>query len=149
MRLFTRHRLPEAGAQYTGRPATEMRGRAAEIADAGAVPWEVLWEALKLDATGATDDDVVGELGLHYGDWTDPAFENVATRIFGVRHGRQVEIRMGHTARGLNMGIVQTTWLRAATPEFQITSEDGRLVADHAVVAGIVAGFAPSSSYRR
>ena len=147
MRLFTRHRLPEAGAQYTGRPATEMRGRAAEIADAGAVPWEVLWEALKLDATGATDDGVVGELGLHYGDWTDPAFDNVATRIFGVRHGRQVEIRMGHTARGLNTGIVQTTWVRAATPEFQITSEDGRLVADHAVVAGIVAGFAPSRAW--
>ena len=147
MRLFTRHRLPEAGAQYTGRPATEMRGRAAEIADAGAVPWEVLWEALKLDATGATDDGVVGELGLHYGDWTDPAFDHVATRIFGVRHGRQVEIRMGHTARGLNMGIVQTTWVRAATPEFQITSEDGRLVADHPVVAGIVAGFAPSRAW--
>lgn len=147
MRLFTRHRLPEAGAQYTGRPATEMRGRAAEIADAGAVPWEVLWEALKLEATGATDDGVVGELGLHYGDWTDPAFDHVATRIFGVRHGRQVEIRMGHTARGLNMGIVQTTWVRAATPEFQITSEDGRLVADHPVVAGSVAGFAPSRAW--
>ena len=147
MRLFTRRRLPEAGAQYAGRPAAAMRGRAAEIADAGAVPWEVLWEALKLDPAGATDDGLVGELGLHYGDWTDPAFEHVATRIFGARHGRQVEIRMGHPARGLNIGIVQTTWVRAATPEFEITSEDGTLVADHAVVAGIVAGFAPSRAW--
>jgi hypothetical protein len=40
---------------------------------------------------------------------------------------------MRHTGRGLNIGIVQTTWVRAATPGFEITSEDGKLVADHAV----------------
>jgi hypothetical protein len=147
MRLFTRRRLPEAGAQYTGRSAAAMRGCAAEIPDAGAVPWEVLWEALKLDAAGATDDGLVGELGLHYGDWTDPAYDHVATRIYGARHGRQVEIRMGHTARGLNVGIVQTSWVRAAVPEFEITSDEGRLVADDPVVTGIVAGFAPSRAW--
>jgi hypothetical protein len=147
MRMFTRRRLPEAGAQYTGRPAAAMRGCAAEIADAGAVPWEVLWEALKVDPAGATDDSLVGEMGLHYGDWVDPTYEFFSTRIFGVRDGRQVEIRMGKTARGLNVGMVQTTWVRAATPEFEITAEDGRLVADHPVVAGIVAGFAPSRAW--
>src|SRR5919199_5812381 len=125
MRLFARRRLPEPGSEYAGPPAAAMRGRADQIADAGAVPWEVLWESLKLDAADATDDGLVGELGLGYGDWTDPAFEHIATRIFGVRHGRQVEIRMGHTARGLNIAIVQTTWVRAATPEFELTSEDG------------------------
>src|SRR5215212_7361218 len=33
-------------------PAGEMRGRAAEIADAGALDWEVVWEALKTEPPG-------------------------------------------------------------------------------------------------
>jgi hypothetical protein len=37
MRPFTRRRLPDAGTGYAGPPAAAMRGRAAEIADAGAL----------------------------------------------------------------------------------------------------------------
>ena len=55
MRLFAR-RLPDAGTGYVGPPAAAMRGRAAEIADAGAVPWDVLWESLKLDAPDPGDN---------------------------------------------------------------------------------------------
>jgi len=66
-----------------------------------------------------------------------------------VRHDRQVEIRIGHTARGLNSSLVQITWVRAATPPFAITSQDGALVADHAVAAGLVGAFAPSRAWDR
>jgi hypothetical protein len=147
MRLFTRRRLPEAGTGYAGRPAAAMRGRAAEIADAGTVPWEVLWEALKLDPADAGGDGLVGELGLRVDDWTDPSFEIGGQRMLGVRDGRQVEIRTGHTTRGFNGGGVQITWVRAATPRFAIMAEDGTLVADHPAVTGLVGGFAPSRAW--
>src|SRR5215207_5246222 len=147
MRLFTRRRLPDAGTGHAGPPAAAMRGRAAEIADAGAVPWDVLWEALKLDAPDPGDDGLAAELGLRDEDWLDPAFDIGGTRMIGVRHGRQVEIRMGHTTRGLNVGGVQITWVRAATDPFAVTADDGALVADDAAVANLVSGFAPSRAW--
>jgi hypothetical protein len=148
MRLFSSRRLPEAGTGYAGPPAAAMRGRAAEISDAGALPWDVLWEALKLDAAERVDDDygLAGELGLGTDDWRDPAAE-IGTRMTGVRNGRQVEIRIGHTARGLNVGGVQVTWVRAATQPFGIRSADGILVADDAAAAGLISGFAPSRAW--
>jgi hypothetical protein len=146
MRLFARNRLPDAGAGYAGPPPAAMRGRAAEIADAGAVPWEVLWEALKLVSPDPGADSLAGELGLGMEDWIDPAVE-LGQRLPGVRDGRQVEIRIGHTTRGFNDGGVQITWVRAATPRFALTAEDGALVADHPSVTGLVGVFAPSRAW--
>jgi hypothetical protein len=147
MRLFARRRLPDAGTDYAGPPAAAMRGRAAEIADAGAVPWDVLWESLKLDAPDPGDNGLAAELGLRDEDWLDPAFDIGGTRMIGVRNGRQVEIRMGHTTRGLNVGGVQITWVRAATQPFGVTADDGALVADDAAAADLVSGFAPSRAW--
>lgn len=147
MRLFARSRLPDAGTGYAGPPASAMHGRAAEIADAGAVPWEVLWEALKLPAPDPCDNGLAAELGLRDEDWLDPAFDIGGTRMIGVRNSRQVEIRMGHTTRGLNVGGVQITWVRAATQPFAVTADDGALVADDAAVANLVSGFAPSRAW--
>ena len=147
MRLFARNRLPEAGAGYAGPPAAEMRGRAAAIADAGAVPWAVLWEALKPEQPDPALDGLAAELGLANDSWLDPGADTGGERLFGVRDGRQVEIRIGHTTRGFSTGAVQITWVRAATPAFALTAEDGALVADHPAVAGLVAGFAPSRAW--
>jgi hypothetical protein len=145
MRLFARRRLPEAGDGYSGPPAAAMRGRATEIGDAGAVPWQVLWEALKIAAPG---EHLTSELGLRMDDWTDGTNEPMSgQRMFGVRHGRQVEIRIGHTTRGLNVRMVQVTWVRAATPECALKADDGVLVADHGALAEVVSGFAPSRAW--
>jgi hypothetical protein len=145
MRLFTRRRLPEAGDGYPGPSAAAMRGRAAEIADAGAVPWQVLWEALKIDAPG---EHLTSELGLEMDDWADGTNDPMGgQRMFGVRDGRQVEIRMGHTTRGLNVRIVQVTWVRAATPECALKADDGALVADHDGLAELVCGVERSRAW--
>jgi hypothetical protein len=147
MRLFARNRLPDAGTDYAGPPAAAMRGRAADIADAGAVPWEVLWEALKLDAPDPADDGLAAELGLREETWLDPAADFGGTRMIGVRNGRQVEIRMGHTTRGLSGGRVQVTLVRAATQPFGVTADDGALIVDGTAAASLVSGFAPSRAW--
>jgi hypothetical protein len=147
MRLFARQRPPEAGTGYAGPPAAAMRGRAAEIADAGAVPWEVLWEALTLDLRDQRGDDLSRALGLELIDWRDPSADFGGSRMVGVRHGRQVEIRIGHTTRGFNQQGVQVTLVRAATPSFALAAANGAFVADHAAAAGLVGGCAPSRAW--
>ena len=146
MRLFTRRRLPEAGSGYAGPPAASMRGRASEIADAGTVPWVVLWEALKLAVPGDDADDSMTELGLRMDDWRG-GFNDLGQRMHGVRGRFQVEIRIGRSERGLRGQGVQLTWLRAATPEFAIIATDGALAADDGAVAAIVERFAPSHAW--
>jgi hypothetical protein len=146
MRLFSRRRLPDAGSDYAGPPAASMRGRAAAIADAGAVPWQVLWEALKTDAP-IVDDSLVADLGLRTEDWRGPTGEAGGERMYGVRDACQVEIRIGRTERGLQQQGVQVTWVRALAPEFAATAADGVLGADDPAVAGIVDGFAPSRAW--
>lgn len=147
MRLFSRNRLPAAGTDYSGPPAASMRGRAADLADAGAVPWGVLWEALKVPAPADDDDSLVAELGLAMEDWRGPANDRGGERMFGVRGEHQVEIRVGRTERGLNQQGVQCTWVRARTPELSATAADGVLGADEPAVAAIVDGFAPSRAW--
>ena len=148
MRLFARRGLPEAGSGYAGPPAAAMRGSAAEIADAGSVPWEVLWEALKIDAPDPASEDLTSELGLRVDDWRDGSGELMSgQRMFGERHGRQVEVRIGHTARGLSQQGVQITWVRAGTPPCALTAGEGALVADQAALAGLVSGFATSRAW--
>jgi len=81
-------------------------------------------------------------------DWRDGTRELLSgQRMFGVRNGRQVEVRMGHTTRGLNQQGVQITWVRAATPPCALTADEGVLVADHAALTGLVSGFAPSRAW--
>jgi hypothetical protein len=145
MRLFSRNRLPAAGSGYAGPPAAEMRGRADAIADAGAVPWEVLWAALKTEPEGA--GDLTGELGLEICDSSLVVMGECGQRIAGMRHGRLVEIRIGETARMTSTGGVQVTWLRAATPAFALDAEAGAVVADHPDVHGVVASFAASRAW--
>ena len=144
MRLFPRSRLPETGAGYAGPPPALMRGRASAIADAGAVPWPVLWEALKVGMPDPGDDGLGAELGLQLTDASRPVD---VIRMSGLRGGRQVEIRIGCTTRGLHGGGVQITWLRAATQPFAMHADGGALVANEAGATGLVCGFSPSRAW--
>jgi hypothetical protein len=72
-----------------------MRGRAAEIADAGALDWEVVWEALKTEPPAENPSTITQELGL--GDKDEIIHTNadvLATGFAGIRHGRHVALRM-------------------------------------------------------
>jgi hypothetical protein len=146
MRLFNRNRLPEAGTGYSGPPAAAMRGRADAIADAGAVPWEVLWEALKTAPAGA--GGLAGELGLDFLDDTRGVMiDTCETRMGGIRHGRLVEVRIGATTRLTSNAGVQVTWVRATTPAFALEATDGAVVADDPDVQAITASFAATRAW--
>jgi hypothetical protein len=41
-----------------------MRGRAAEVADAGGYNWDILWEALKTEPPADDPSTITQELGL-------------------------------------------------------------------------------------
>src|SRR3954471_19659998 len=73
-----------------------MRGRAAEIADAGALDWEVVWEALKTEPPAENPSTITQELGL--GDEDEiiqtnagvlaTGFAGTPWAACGVAHGR-------------------------------------------------------------
>jgi hypothetical protein len=117
--------------QTTAGPAsTEMRGRAAEIADPAGLEWDVLWEALK---TQPPDDDslvLTQELGLDEERSIRSGFERAlpATEFSGTRNGRSVALRIGivPTARGKGMNEVE---IETSVAPFRIEAKDGRLVA--------------------
>ena len=69
-----------------GPASTEMRGRAAEIADPAGLEWDVLWEALK---TQPPDDDslvLTQELGLDEERSIRSGFERASARHRVQRH---------------------------------------------------------------
>jgi hypothetical protein len=123
MGLFTRRRPAAAGAGYDGPAPAAMRGRALEIADAGAVPWEVLWEAMKVADPDPGASSLTHELGLAVSDQQRFGFSGTSDdlrgdRYHGTRHGRQVEIRIQAATSGLRATPIQATWVRTATAAF-------------------------------
>jgi hypothetical protein len=104
-----------------------MRGRAAEIDDAGALGWEVVWEALKTepppeDASSAT---LTQELGLdEEQEVRQPYGDSYATEFGGTRHGRQVALRIGVVPkiRGEAYSEVQ---LDTSVAPFQVAKKAG------------------------
>jgi hypothetical protein len=130
-----------------GPPPSEMRGRAAEIADAGALDWALLWEALKTEPPAERPATITQELGL--GEETDvrAGWETLpGTEFSGTRHGRSVALRIGvvPTIRGKGMNEVEVDVTVAA---FRINTEGGRLVAEPGAmpeVDDVLAELAPS-----
>jgi hypothetical protein len=106
-----------------------MRGRADAIPDAGAVPWQVLWEAMKVAPQDPEAESLTHELGLDAGDQERLGWAGAdavrGDRYFGTRHGRQVEVRVQAATRGLRATPIQATWTRAATAPLHVTAADG------------------------
>jgi hypothetical protein len=135
---------PEAGP-----PPTEMRGRAAEIADVGALGWEVVWEALKTEPPADNPSTLTQELGLDEERSVRVGYEKTlpGTEFSGTRHRRSVALRIGivPSIRGKGMNEVEVD---AAVAAFRIGAENGRLVAEPGAmpeVAEVLAELAPSA----
>jgi hypothetical protein len=131
-----------------GPPPAEMRGRAAEIGDAGTLGWEVVWEALKTEPPAANASTVTQELGLDEERSVRVGYEKSlpGTEFSGTRHGRSVALRIGivPSIRGKGMNEVEVD---AAVAAFRIGAENGRLVAEPGAmpeVAEVLAELAPS-----
>jgi hypothetical protein len=114
-----------------GPPPVEMRGRAAEISDAGTLGWEVLWEALKTEPPADNPSTLTQELGLDEERSVRVGYERSlpGTEFSGTRHGRSVALRIGivPSLRGKGVNEVQVD---ASVAPFRIQAEGGRLVAE-------------------
>ncbi len=116
MALFGRTRA----ASPSQAELSAWRGRSRDISDAGTLPWQTLFAALEAaDAADPNDDLPTAALGLRArefrGEWSDVE----TTRLSGVRHGRQVEIRLGGSDHGWSSAGAMVVWVRAAMPDFQ------------------------------
>ena len=145
LKLFRARSNDQAQA---GPPPTEMRGRAAEIADAGALGWEVVWEALKTEPPADNASTVTQELGLGEERSVRVGYEKSlpGTEFSGTRHGRSVALRIGivPSIRGKGMNEVEVDVPVAA---FRINAEGGRLVAESGAmpeVEDVLAELAPN-----
>jgi len=145
LKLFRARSNDQAQA---GPPPTEMRGRAAEIADAGALGWEVVWEALKTEPPAENASTVTQELGLGEERSVRVGYEKSlpGTEFSGTRHGRSVALRIGivPSIRGKGMNEVEVD---VAVAAFRINAEGGRLVAESGAmpeVEDVLAELAPS-----
>lgn len=126
MGFFRRGSKDEAQA---GPPPAEMRGRAAEIADPGALDWEVIWEALKTEPPAAESSTLTQELGLDQERDLPREFSDLpGTEFSGTRHGRRVALRVG-IVPGVRMKAFNEVEVAGSVAPFRLTAEDGRLVA--------------------
>ena len=125
-----------------------MRGRASEIADPGALGWEVVWEALKTEPPAEDSGTLTQELGLgEEREISQDTSDMPATEFSGTRNGRRVALRIG---------VVPSVWrerganeveVEAAVAPFRVEADDGRLVADSGAppeVGEMLASLAPS-----
>ena len=132
LKLF-RPRSDDRGS--AGPPAAETRGRSAEIADAAALGWEVVWESLKTEAPSEDASTLTQELGLDRETSVRVGYEKSlpGTEFCGTRHGRNVALRIGivPSVRGKGMNEVEVA---ASVPPFRIGAENGRLVAEPGAV---------------
>jgi hypothetical protein len=131
-----------------GPSPTEMRGRAAEIADVGTLGWEVIWEALKTEPPADNASTLTQELGLDEERSVRVGYEKSlpGTEFSGTRHGRAVALRIGivPSVRGKGMNEVEVD---AAVAPFRIGAEGGRLVAEPGAmpeVEELLGGLAPA-----
>jgi hypothetical protein len=125
-----------------------MRGRAAEIADAGAYEWEVVWEALKTEPPAENPSTITQELGLgeereinqDTSDWD-------VTEFSGTRNGRRVALRMGVVPSTWRERGVNEVHVEASVVPVRVREDDGRLVAEPGSVPEVeefVAALAPA-----
>jgi hypothetical protein len=109
-----------------------MRGRAAEIADAGALEWDVVWEALKTEPPADDPNTLAQELGLdEERDITLPdPIGGSATELSGTRHGRTVKLGLGVIPSGWRDRPVTEVHVESAVAPFHVSADDGRLVVE-------------------
>ena len=108
-----------------------MRGRAAEIADAGGYDWEVVWEALKTEPPAENPSTITQELGLDEEREISQAHTDMpATEFSGTRHGRRVALRMGLVPSMWRGRGVNEVHVEASVAPFRVRDDDGRLVAE-------------------
>ena len=145
MGLLIRRTRPTAP---TPADIAQWRGRSRALPDAGAARWELLMAALETAPGGAWP---MGGLGLERADLGGRALGNFdvgGDRYFGLRYGRQVEVRMGLRDHGWSGAGAMVTWLRVATEPWRSEgSIDGRLAVDAAApsrVAGALAALTPA-----
>jgi hypothetical protein len=149
MSIFaTMFRRATPSAAESGPPAAEMRGRAAEIADPGALGWEVVWEALKTEPPADDASTLTQELGLDQERDLNQKFNGASCGIEfgGTRHGRQVVLRLG-VVHGFREKPFNEVHVAASVPPFRLVAEDGRLVAEPGAMAEVeevLAALAPA-----
>jgi len=131
-----------------------MRGRAAEIADAGALDWQVVWEALKTEAPADSPNTLAQELGFDEErdiPLPDP-IGGSATELSGTRHGRSVKLRLGVIPSRWRDSPVTEAHVESPVAPFQVRTDDGRLVAEPGPlpeVEEVLAGLAPAPAVWR
>lgn len=148
MGLFKR----SAAATVDPGEVQRWRGRSAEIVDAGALPWQVVVESLKVaaDAEPAGETDFrawfMAALGLQFVEVNNRGtassmngnFTSNQTDIYyGERYGRHALINLGNQRSGQLGAMV--VWISAATEPFSIVAEDGRLSPEGAVPLEVLA----------
>jgi hypothetical protein len=130
-----------------------MRGRAAEIADAGAFGWEVVWEALKTESPVDDPSTITQEHGLgEEHEIVQDHAEMPATEFSGTRHGRRVALRMGVVPSMWRERGAYEVHVEAPVAPFRVRDEDGRLVAEPGAlpeVEAFLAGLAPAPAVWR
>jgi hypothetical protein len=130
-----------------------MRGRAAEIADAGAYGWEVVWEALKTVSADEASDTLTGELGLGgENEIQQDSSDMPATEFSGTRKGRSVALRIGVVRSGLRGGGLTEVEISGAVPPFRVSADGERLVAAPGAppaVEELIAGLQPSAAWKK
>ena len=144
MSLFRRRSKETASA---GPDPAEMRGRAAEIDDPGALGWEVVWEALKTEPPGE-DGTLTSELGMgEEREISQDTTDMPATEFSGTRNGRRVALRIGVVPSLWRERAANEVQVEAAVAPFHVEENDGRLLADSLAppeVAELLGGLAPS-----
>jgi hypothetical protein len=131
-----------------------MRGRAAEIADPGALEWEVVWEALKTEEPADDPNTIAQELGLdEEREINLPApVEGYATEMSGTRHGRGVKLRLGVMPSQWRNQAATEVVIESPVAPFSLHADDGRLIAEPGAlpeIEEVLAGLAPSASVWR
>jgi hypothetical protein len=125
-----------------------MRGRAAEIADAGSYDWEVVWEALKTEPPAEDPSTITQELGLgEEQEISQGHAEMPATEFSGTRHGRRVALRLGVVPSMLRGRGVNEVLVEASVAPFRVREDAGRLVVEPGGVPEVeefLAGLSPA-----
>jgi hypothetical protein len=130
-----------------------MRGRAAEIPDAGIYGWEVVWEALKTEPLDEDSSAITAELGL--GEEQDLSQSNSdmpATEFSGTRNGRRVALRMGVVPSAFRGRGVNEVQVAAPVVPFRVKAHNDRLVGETGTppeVEEFLASLAPGAAWHK
>ena len=128
-----------------------MRGRAAEIPDAGIYGWEVVWEALKTEPPAEDASAITAELGLgEEQDISQGTTDMPGTEFSGTRNGRRVALRMGIVPSAFRGRGVNEVHVAVPVTPFRVHAGDDRLVGETGTppeVEEFLDGLAPGAAW--